>query len=177
MLIYKLGKLYLDVKVLNSFRNDLTILNWELEQALHFRVYICINLVSTFTVNFKKSRSVRNGAGNVMKGLARRMHRLTHAAYLLIHTHLHVRQISNKLKYCLLTLFLWYSVVKKKIRKYTGIFFFKWTHTSTKHVEQQPGDERLRATYRDREGMAKEEKTWSRERGNQASREQICGCQ
>lgn len=28
-----------------------------------------------------------------------------------------------------------------------------------KHVEQQPWDERLRATYRDREGMAKDEKT------------------
>lgn len=29
---------------------------------------------------------MRNSAGNVMKGLARGMHRLTHAAYLLIHT-------------------------------------------------------------------------------------------
>lgn len=178
MLIYKLGKLYLDVKVLNSFRNDLTILNWELEQTLHFRVYICMNLVSTFTVNLKKkSRSVRNGAGNVMKGLARRMHRLTHAAYLLIHTHLHVRQISNKLNYCLLTLFFIIFCSQKENQEIHWNFFFKWTHTSTKHVEQQPGDERLRATYRDREGMAKEEKTWSRERGNQASREQICGCQ
>lgn len=70
---------------------------------------------------------MRNGAGNVMKGLARGMHRLTHAAYLLIHTHLHVRQISNELNYCLLILFFMIFCSQKEnqgIRKYTGIYFF-----------------------------------------------------
>lgn len=67
---------------------------------------------------------MRNGAGNVMKGSARRMHRLTHTAYLLIHTHLHVRQISNKLNYCLLTLFFMIFCSQKENQEIHWNFFF-----------------------------------------------------